>query len=317
MKDLSPVVDHDDVMDLLGRHFSAPIHDLERVEGGQVARTFSFGAGSEAFILRFNVQLGANFEKEAFIARLLGASGIPIPPLLHHGRLGELHYAISRKAPGVPVSQLDRADVESLTPAMVEILDAIHAVDVSGTAGYAVAGNDGNGLFPGWKQSLAVIREEESEWDFFGKWHTLFETSFLERHVFDRIYGHMERVLPLCPEDRRLIHGNIGYGNLLAQDGKITAVLDWQEAGYGDHLYDVAQLDFWDAEGRWADRFHDHYRDQGFAVPHYTERIRCYQLYTGLNALRFFAKQGNEDAYRWTRNRLSDAEQFHDPGSES
>ena len=40
----------------------------------------------------------------------------------------------------------------------------------------------------------------------------------LERDVFDRIYGQMERLLPFCPEDRRLIHGNFGYGNVLARD---------------------------------------------------------------------------------------------------
>jgi hygromycin-B 4-O-kinase len=317
MRDLRPEVGHDDVMDLLGQHFSAPIRDLERVEGGQVARTFSFRVGADAFILRFNFRLGANFEKEAFIARLFSVSGIPIPPLLHIGRLGELHYAISRKAPGVPLDQLNRADVDALIPALVAILDAIHAVDVSATGGYAVAGNDGNGLFPGWRQSLAAIREEEPEWDYFGRWHALFETTFLEREVFDRIYGHMERLLPFCPEDRRLIHGNFGYGNVLVRDGVITAVLDWQEAGYGDHLYDVAQIDFWDAEGRWADRFHDHYENLELTVPHFPERIRCYQLYTGLNALRFFAKQGNEDAYRWVRERLGEVERLLGPGSES
>ena len=103
---------------------------------------------------------------------------------------------------------------------------------------------------------------------------------------------------------RRRSNGDFGFGNILVNDGALTAVFDWLNAAYGDFLFDVAWLDFWDVETDYAAIFRDHYEVKGVRVPNYEERLRCYQLYDGLNALRFFAKQGNAGAYRWTRDRL-------------
>jgi len=305
MRDLRPEVEDREILDLLARHFDSPVEHLERVKGGQIARTFAFDVGSERFILRINRRLGANVEKEAFVTRLLAGSGIPIPTIVHHGRMGAgLFFSISREIAGTPLSALDRPGIEALTPALIEMLDAIHAIDVRHTSGYGPAGDDGNGLFPTWRRSLMAVRDEEPEWDFYGKWHVMFETTILERDVFDRCFEQMERLLSFCPEDRSFIHGNVGFGNVLAQGGRITAVLDWQEAGYGDFLYDIAHLDFWDVDAGWVDLIRDHYDQRGLAVPAFHERVHCYQLHTGLNALRFFAKREDEEAYRWTRYRL-------------
>ncbi|MFE7795405.1 phosphotransferase [Streptomyces sp. NPDC057460] len=42
-----------------------------------------------------------------------------------------------------------------------------------------------------------------------------------------------------------MIHGDLLSRNVLAADGTITAVLDWGNALYGDHLYDAARLMYW------------------------------------------------------------------------
>ena len=81
--------------------------------------------------------------------------------------------------------------------------------------------------------------------------------------------------------------------------------MDWPNAKYGDFLYDVAWLDFWAAEGRFQAQFHQYYLAHNWAIPPYTERIRCYQAYMGLNALRFFAKTENYPAYQWVQDRIS------------
>jgi aminoglycoside phosphotransferase (APT) family kinase protein len=47
-----------------------------------------------------------------------------------------------------------------------------------------------------------------------------------------------------CPEERRFLHGDDGFGNVLARDGEVTAVLDWLDAKDGDFVDDVAWLDF-------------------------------------------------------------------------
>ena len=197
-----PQIAEADVLALLHECFAAPIEDLEVVSGGQIAQTYGFSAGGERYILRFTQHMGAELDKELFIQRLLAASPVPTAPILHVGRLGDLHYATSRRIPGAPLTSLPPDAYEEAFPALVQTLDDIHAVDVSAMSGFGIFGDDGVGFFPSWRASLAVIREEEPEWDFYGKWHTLFETTFLERDVWDGIYARMTESLAVCPEER-------------------------------------------------------------------------------------------------------------------
>ncbi len=303
-----PRVAEQDALALLREHFTAPIEGLSMVPGGQVAQIYAFSVNSDEYILRFAPHMGANLEKELSIHRLLatslGSSLVPIPPVLHVGRLGTLHFAISRRMQGTPLSELPPPESAATIPELLETLDAIHAVDVRATAGSGLFGDDGTGLFPSWRASLAAIHVEEPAADSSGKRRSVFETTFLERDLWDTIYARMIHLLDFCPEDRYLVHGDYGFDNVLAADGRITAVLDWVNAQYGDFLYDVAWLDFWPSGLDLRDLCAAHYAERGITPPNYAERILCYQCAIALNTLPFFAKRRNEDVYRWVRQRI-------------
>jgi hygromycin-B 4-O-kinase len=158
-------------------------------------------------------------------------------------------------------------------------------------------------MFPTWRRSLEFVREEEPDWEFYGKWHALFERTFLERDLFDSIYARMEALLDCCPEQRRLVHGGVDYSNVLVEHGEITAVLDWVDARYGDPLFDIANLDFWDPERGVRERYT---RRAGMddMETHYEERLLCYQCNMGLEAMKFFAKTDQKSGYLWVRERV-------------
>lgn len=303
MPGVKPEIATDWARALAERELGVPVEEMRELEGGEIARTFALTAGGEAYVLRVNWHMGANFEKETYIARLAAPAGIPMAPLMTVGRAGELHFSITRRVEGERADRLPEEEQEALVPALLGTLGAIHGVDVSGTTGYGTFGDDGAGLFPNWRASLAQIREEEPDWDFYGKWHTLFETTFLERDLFDALYARMLGLLDACPEERWLVHGNYGFGNVLVHEGRIAAVLDWIDAKYGDFVFDLAWLDFWAPHHDYPRRY---LRGQAVGspeIPRFAERLRCYKLYIGLDALRFFAKAGREDAYRFARER--------------
>lgn len=55
------------------------------------------------------------------------------------------------------------------------------------------------------------------------------------------IWEAIEKLLPRRERpEPRLCHADFWAGNVLCQEGKITAVVDWEEAGYGDSGADVA-----------------------------------------------------------------------------
>jgi hygromycin-B 4-O-kinase len=72
------------------------------------------------------------------------------------------------------------------------------------------------------------------------------------------------------------VHGGYGFNNMLAENGAVTAVLDWTEAMYGDFLYDVAWLNFWDPGHDYQAIFRADYAERGFAVPDFEQRLLCY-----------------------------------------
>ena len=257
--------------------------------------------------ISFNPTMLVNFEKQAYVEENFASPAIPVPRQLHRGCLGDIYFAITEKAPGQNLLQISRSEYLALIPAQIELLDAIHQVSLGAPgerSGYGIF--DGNGIASSlsWRAHLESVKEEGPTGDFFENWHELFKTSFLEREVFDRLFSEMMQLISYCPEERFLVHGNYGFGNLLAQDGRITAVLDWMNARYGDFLYDIAWLDFWSPKDGWPERFQKYYRSMGREVPFYSERVLCYQTYMALDALKFYAKGGNKEAYQWASDHI-------------
>jgi hygromycin-B 4-O-kinase len=300
--DLRAKVNLEQVQLLLNQHFSTSITDLAPVEGGQISRTFSFHAGKQAYIVRFNKDnmLTSNLPKEAYLYQKLAPLSIPIPPIVHVGRLGDLHFAISLKIPGQRLETLSAQEIKALLPQFIEILDAIHHVDVSDTKGYGVFDYQGVGQDASWRSFLSKVDEEEDERDYFGKWHHLFDDTFLERKLFEEIYRHMLCLLDYCPTERYLVYGSASLNNVLAQDGKITAVLDWVDARYGDFVYDIAYMDFWYPWLHVPEAFQQCYHKRRTEISFYKERLLCYQCYLALGAIRFYAACGDENSYQWT-----------------
>jgi hygromycin-B 4-O-kinase len=303
MPDLRPVVAAEQAFALLGQHFNTPISNLVPVEGGQVARTFAFHTGGQDFIIRFtrDNMLDSNLPKEAYLTRKFAGTAIPMAQVLHVGRLEELYFAISRKMPGRMLEELLPQEISDLLPQMLDILAALHAIDVSDTQGHGIFNDQGKGLFNSWSDHLQMINKEESENDYFGKWYKLFDETFLERDLYEDLYRRMCDLLMYCPEDRYLIHGGFSLRNVLAQDGKITAVLDWLDASYGDFVYDIAILDFWTPGLGMREAFQEYHLKRQGEIPFYTERLLCYECHHALAALRFFAKSGNYQGYQLAR----------------
>ena len=297
MEDVKPEVTQEIIVSLLKETFAQPILELTPLQGGLVAQTLSFKAGDGEYILRFMTgKMDASYQKEAFIYQNFASPEIMIPPVIKVGSIGGLFYCISKKMPGRGLKSMSVDEYNQILPEVIKIAHAVHTTDVTHWKGYGWIGDDGNGLFPSWKKFIAHANEEERAEGFLGKWHVLFDTTFLNRARFDEYYGRMIPLLEACPEDRYLLHGGYGYDNMLAQDGKVTAVLDW-EAMYGDFAYDIAWIDFWPRGVDHVELFRRHYTEKGMPLGNYRERIACYKHYMGLDAMKFFAKTNNREAY--------------------
>lgn len=299
-----PELSDAEIRALLTARFAAPDGELRAVAGGQIAQVVAFTANGEAYILHINAPNVPNFEKDDYVYHHYASPHVPIPRIYQLGMVGDHSYAISQMMPGQNMADMTFEETAPYIPALIETLDAIHASDVSDSVGYGSFDAHGIAPYPGWRDFIASIGDEHEPGTFYGRWHSLFDETFLERDVWQRVYAAMVRLLNYCPEERWLLHADYAFGNVLVQDGRITAVLDWANAMYGDFLFDVAWLEYGLPEHQIAARFAAYYAAHGRNISHYHERLLCYKYLILLDSMRFYAQVGKEAEYIAMREQI-------------
>lgn len=291
---------------MLRGHFGGEIAALQPLAGGFFTQAFGFVADGHAYVIRLNALAHAEewFAKDDYAFRHFASPALPIPRLVATGRDGDTAFAISERVAGRTLAEHSPEERRALLPATLDALDAIARVDTHASRGYGDWGADGDGRYGRWQDYLARVIEDEPE-GYYQNWHALFQDSFLERDLYEAVYRHMLRLLARCPEGRGLIHNDYWYENILADGDRITGVIDWANALYGDPLYDVARLawgsnwpGWWHADGEAV------LRARYGAAPGYATRIACYSCHIALDDLRFYAKNDKRAEYDWSTARL-------------
>ncbi len=84
-------------------------------------------------------------------------------------------------------------------------------------------------------------------------WRRIYEQDRIEAHpILERGFGWLERNVP-STDVVTLVHGDYRSGNYLHDEsGRITAMLDWEMAHFGDPHEDLgwAAMPYWSCEGR-------------------------------------------------------------------
>ncbi len=293
---------------LLLKHFAAADHigEAQALAGGFFSRAYAVAIDSREYVVRLNSEPHAaeSFAKDAYAWRHFNSASLPIPRIIVIGRTPEVHYAISERAAGRSLMACSLEERQAALPALLDALESVGRSDVMSSSGSGDWGSDGNGKFENWRGYLASVIEDHDE-GYYKDWHRLFEDSFLERDVYEAVYDRMLELLARCPEQRSLIHNDFQFENLLWDGRRITGVIDWANALYGDSLYDVAWLSWLSVhpEG-WFDDGARILTDRFSGAAGFAGRLACYQLHIGLDHLRFYARNDQRANYQMCRDWL-------------
>jgi hygromycin-B 4-O-kinase len=308
MKSVKPVIDWETATRLLRDELQIDFDHLEEIDDGQIARTYWLDIGGRSCILQFTEQnMSQGCLNERFFRARFRQMEIPVRSVLHEGDFAGLHFTVAAKVQGKGLSQLPLREFVAVLPFVMDILLRIASIDTSDTTGFGWLDLNGNGRFASWREHLCQVRDEEPG-QFYDRWHDLFDATFLDRGVFDYYYEKMKDLIDLTPSRRELVHGGFGYGNVLVNDGQIAAVLDWQDARYGDHIFDLAYMLFWldgSTQEICVNAYKESLKKLGRSEAHIEDRIKCYQYYTGIDGLRFAARTENEQFYKAVLDKLS------------
>ncbi|WP_327128849.1 phosphotransferase [Streptomyces sp. NBC_01727] len=211
------------------------------------------------------------------------------------------HYAISARADGTGSDDLFAADMALTLPSLLTALDAIGGIDRAGTTGYGIWTPDGRAPYDSWVDALLAIGTETAR---VPGWRAALAHSEIGLGKVETGLAALVTLAPYLPSERRMIHGDLLSRNVLAAGGAVTAVLDWGNARYGDHLYDAAWLLYW---WPWYSQWRTfdiqaellaHWHATGPLPTHLRERVHAYLIHIGLDAIAYCTFQRRWDEVR-------------------
>lgn len=297
-------IDLKEIRMILSGKFTNNYNELNYIKGGEHSKVFSFCVGKEQYIIRVNKELKP-FQKDFYAFTHFSKYGIPIPKIVNIDKWNnDLYFCISCKANGHILDNLSKKQFHSIFLNLLIILDKIHNIPIKKYQKYGEWNNTGKANSISWKKYILSINKDN-----YYQIDKMIKYSFLEKEVFETIYEVVNRLIQFCPEEQTLVHDDFGFNNVLAKGLKITGVIDWAKSKYGDHIYDLAWLDFWPSQINYLNTYRKHIRVD--LIPFFYERLICYELYIGLCGLAFFARSFQRGKYERTKKKLMSLIEYH------
>lgn len=273
-------------------HVRVEVTRVAAIGEGEWSRAFAYEVNGEAFVIRFGA-LDEDFRKDRIAARFADAA-LPIPEILSIGEAPGGYYAISRRARGRFLDDLDEDAMQAILPSLLIAFDAMRVTDLTGTRGYGGWGVSGDAPHATWREALLAVGDDLPGSRTHG-WRERLAASATGSAPFDEAWGRLEELTRDDPGQRSLIHGDLLNRNVLTTADQISAVLDWGCAMYGDFLYDVAWFCFWQPwYPAWqaidfAREAEAHHAALGLEIPRCRERLLACKLQIGLDSQAYCA----------------------------
>ena len=241
--------------------------EARRFGAGEFSETFNVTGPDGEYVLRVappDELLQLFYERRmmrqepAIHVRLLAETSVPVPPIVAHDFSREhidRDYLLMPKLPGAPLSEAalsSTARDRALREWGGHIAEVHSITDPAGRFGY-LGEHCCMAPQPAWAEAFAVMYRKELD--------DIVATGVYDQAAADAAQSLLEENLGVFEhcDASRLLHGDIWLTNLLvAGDGKVTGVLDFDRACWGDIEWDLAIAEycgvtggpFWEGYGR-------------------------------------------------------------------
>lgn len=292
-----------EIEDFLKINFDDDISNVRQINGGERSKAFLFISSKAKFVLRISSHEDG-FKKDEFACKYF-SSAIQIPKILKIGVFKDVFYSVSEYCPGVSLRDGDDKLPAILVENILTAADQIHSIPVLQEAKYGVADINGLANYESWedwvlKDHTVVTKDDGS----FFSWNEVKKRSFVDEEIINKLFFQIKELARVVPKQKYLIHGDFATGNIMIENNTITGIIDWNEFGYGDFLFDIAYLDFWINKTNFIQIYKDRFQKNNQKISYYEERIMCHKLFIGLNALGIYAAINWENGYKSVLERI-------------
>ena len=224
---------------------------FEALTGGFGKQTYLFDVSGKAlngsYVLRRDLAIALisndchRIEKEFELIRAVHGRGFPAPEALwldtEHRLLPGGHFLVMKRAAGVAggsVFQANGVVPHDLAQTLAEILARLHTMRGLEDFGH---------LTQTIRPELVNRSLRDTTEAYLIDWRALFaKEAHLPSPSLMALFGWLLDHLPVADGHPVLLHGDIGFHNFLFDDGRLTAVIDWEFGHLGDPAEDLAYV---------------------------------------------------------------------------
>jgi hygromycin-B 4-O-kinase len=117
----------------------------------------------------------------------------------------------------------------------------------------------------------------------------MFETTFLKKDYFDRIFAKAIQYAPFCEGRRFLANNNTFFVNMIVDDAGKTYCADWGRAGIMDFMMDFAIMDLNKPYLLVPEKLYAYAKKKNIIIESFKERFLCMAYFKGIHTLMWHA----------------------------
>lgn len=281
----------------IGDHLRSRFSDVSELEAlteGEESQAFAFKGDGKEMVARIN-KSRIGFDKDLYARRHFASETLPVPEVIAIEPIESMWICISARARGQTLQAMAN-EAGRYARTVAATMETIASADVSQVSGFGAFDATGQAPFRHWREYLLAI-SDPARFDWFAV------SRIAPAARVQPLLQKVSACAPTIPDCRKLVHADFGSNNVLAQSGRITAVIDWSEAMLGDPLYDIANIFFWrtwlvcmEEQAAFYERSEKY---SGWSA----EKLLCYQVRIGLQSAHDAATDGDAGFVDWALTR--------------
>ena len=169
-----------------------------------------------------------------------------------------------------------------------DMIFEIAATDISSLTGYGEFDENNIAPYKTVEEFIIDTFNEEKE-GYWHNWRQMFETSYLKKDYFEKIYAKALEYAPYCEGQRYLANNNTFFCNMVVDESGKTYCADWGRAGIMDYMMDFAILYLNKPYLLVPEKLYEYAKKKNIEIKNFRERFLCMAYFKGIHTLMWHA----------------------------
>ena len=169
-----------------------------------------------------------------------------------------------------------------------DMIFEIAGTDISSVTGYGEFDEENKAPFATLEEFIRETFSETQE-GYWHNWTQMFDTTFLKKDYFDKIFAKAIQYAPYCEGRRFLVNNNTFFVNMIVDDAGKTYCTDWGRSGIMDFMMDFAILDLNKPYLLVPEKLYKYAKTKNIEIENFKERFLCMAYFKGIHTLMWHA----------------------------